>query len=230
MRSAVSYTSAMPSNMSSKHSITSTKPSTLSAKQSIMSKHSMFSVGDRHRSNMDLPVEFQRYSTLVQQKSTEKNINYTDMLKKVTSHSQSQFEQNRTMQSILLAAGAASASSSENSLDKPYEDPHEQEKRLAQLPDTAVWTKLCTGNSYYGRWNQFGFEGFGLYRFMDGLLYEGTLRMGRFHGAGTLHFPNGNRINGFWQHGLNRHMRFQFSDGLAFKEYDWQYLEPEDRR
>lgn len=93
-----------------------------------------------------------------------------------------------------------------------------------------VWTKMCTGSSYFGRWNQFGFNGHGIYRFPDGLTYNGELKDGHFHGNGTLTFPDGIEIIGSWEMGVNQYMSLRFLDGLMFKETDWDYCIQPDRR
>lgn len=94
-----------------------------------------------------------------------------------------------------------------------------------------VWTKMCTGSSYFGRCNQFGFNGQGIYRFPDGrTTYQGELKDGHFHGHGKLTYPNGNVINGYWEMGVNKFMKLRFADGLMFEETDWDYCMPPDRR
>lgn len=97
-------------------------------------------------------------------------------------------------------------------------------------PVAIVWTKLFTGSSYFGRWNQFGFNGHGIYRFPDGLTYDGELKDGHFHGDGTLTFPDGNEIIGSWEKGVNQYMSLRFLDRLMFKEKDWDYCMSPDRR
>lgn len=94
----------------------------------------------------------------------------------------------------------------------------------------AGWTQLCTGNAIFGFKSQLGINGYGIYRFADGLTYEGYMRNGKFHGCGTLTFPSGNVISGVWVHGINQSMSFQFADGLQFEEKNWTYCTPADRR
>lgn len=93
-----------------------------------------------------------------------------------------------------------------------------------------AWTKLCTGNEYIGAWNQFGFNGHGAYRFADGLVYEGNLKDGNFHGAGKLIFTSGSRIQGYWENGINKHMHYVYADGLEYKGKNWDYCVPPERR
>lgn len=102
--------------------------------------------------------------------------------------------------------------------------------RQRNTPKKLVWTRMCTGSSYYGHWNQFGFNGHGIYRFPDGLTYDGELKDGHFHGEGTLTFPDGNVIMGHWEMGINTYMNLRFVDGLEFKETDWDYCMSPDRR
>lgn len=102
-------------------------------------------------------------------------------------------------------------------------------------PDT-MWhmrrsaTKLFTGSTYNGTWNQFGFNGIGTYRFPDGVEYDGQLHNGQFHGNGTLTYANGTMISGHWRHGLSTHLSLQFADGLMFRERDWNYCVGRDKR
>jgi len=45
-------------------------------------------------------------------------------------------------------------------------------------------------------------EGAGVYAFPTETIYQGQLRDGMFHGAGTLYFPNGSRYEGVWSNGI----------------------------
>lgn len=92
------------------------------------------------------------------------------------------------------------------------------------------WTKLCTGSTYYGEWDQFGINGPGLFRFSDGLLFDGTLKNGHFHGHGSLFYTNGVTISGTWKRGVNVKRQLVFRDGLKYSENDWGYCKHSDRR
>lgn len=92
-------------------------------------------------------------------------------------------------------------------------------------------TRLCTGSTYDGGWNQFGMNGQGKYTFPDGVVYEGHISKGHFNGIGKLTYPNGSTIRGVWKKGVGTGFQFRFPDGLAFKETNWKYCTPEsDRR
>lgn len=91
-------------------------------------------------------------------------------------------------------------------------------------------TKLFTGSTYRGSWNQFGFNGLGTYRFPNGVEYDGYLNNGHFHGIGTLMYPNGTVITGEWRRGISTHKSLQFQDGLAFNEKNWSYCGKLDKR
>lgn len=76
-----------------------------------------------------------------------------------------------------------------------------------------------------------GITGSGVYRYPDGMIYEGELHDGQFHGVGQLFHPNGHIIRGTWTNGeMNYPLSFSFSDGLRYKENDWKFCTAEDRR
>lgn len=91
-------------------------------------------------------------------------------------------------------------------------------------------TKFATGSSYLGSWNHIGVTVAGIYRFPDGMLYDGRLRDGQFDGCGTLFFPQGHIIIGHWVKGVVKSMSFVFADGLKFDESNWTYCTDGDRR
>lgn len=92
-------------------------------------------------------------------------------------------------------------------------------------------TRLFTGSTYHGTWNQFGFNGQGTYRYAgSGVEYDGHFSNGHFHGHGTLTYQNGTKIHGYWHMGNASQLSLQFSDGLLFSETDWLYLTERDRR
>ena len=41
-----------------------------------------------------------------------------------------------------------------------------------------------------------------MYVFPTETIYQGKFRDGMFHGAGTLHFPNGSKYEGMWENGV----------------------------
>lgn len=56
----------------------------------------------------------------------------------------------------------------------------------------------------------------------------------RFHGEGTLHFPNGGQFEAQWEDGYamgeGSGGTYTFADGLKHKENDWEYCNLADRR
>eukprot|EP00055_Hartaetosiga_balthica_P007419 m.25447 g.25447 ORF g.25447 m.25447 type:complete len:83 (-) comp5768_c0_seq3:479-727(-) len=57
----------------------------------------------------------------------------------------------------------------------------------------------------------------------------------RFHGEGTLHFPNGSTFTSTWIKGKatgksRARGQFSFEDGLKFYEGEWAYCTEDDRR
>lgn len=111
---------------------------------------------------------------------------------------------------------------------RPLESSAEPAK--VRRSENDVETNLITGNSYYGPWNRLGFNGRGMYRFADGPLYSGDFKDGHFHGHGILTFPNGNKIEGFWDMGITQYMTFTFEDGLEYEMNGWGYCQEPDRR
>lgn len=92
-------------------------------------------------------------------------------------------------------------------------------------------TRLCTGSTYDGGWNQFGMNGRGRYTFPNGVVYDGYISQGNFNGIGRLTYPNGNTIRGVWKKGVGTGFEFCFADGLVFSENNWKYCTPDwDRR
>lgn len=91
-------------------------------------------------------------------------------------------------------------------------------------------TKLMTGCTYQGSWNQLGMNGCGRYVFPDGMIYTGNLRDGQFDGRGELTFGSGARIEGVWSRGTNVRMEYIFADGLRFRTENWKYCSKPDRR
>ena len=58
----------------------------------------------------------------------------------------------------------------------------------------------------------------------------------RFHGRGTLHFPNGGRFEAEWERGRavgtgsGSGGQYTFRDGLQYQEGEWHYCDGMDRR
>ena len=56
----------------------------------------------------------------------------------------------------------------------------------------------------------------------------------RFHGHGTLYFPNGGKFEAEWEKGRTVGLctggQYTFSDGLQCEEMDWKYCDGIDRR
>ena len=57
----------------------------------------------------------------------------------------------------------------------------------------------------------------------------------RFHGRGTLYFPNGGKFEAEWERGRavgssGSGGQLTFRDGLQYQETDWRYCDRIDRR
>jgi hypothetical protein len=55
---------------------------------------------------------------------------------------------------------------------------------------------------FYDHFIIFRLEGSGKYTFPTETKYEGELKDGKFHGQGTLYFPNGSKYVASWEHGI----------------------------
>ncbi|XP_073770088.1 MORN repeat-containing protein 5 isoform X2 [Danio rerio] len=73
-------------------------------------------------------------------------------------------------------------------------------------------------------------EGTGEYTIPTHTRYVGEMKDGMFHGKGVLHFPNGSKYEGTWEKGICKEGKYTFSDGLKYKETDWDYCDGKDRR
>ncbi|KAF7700773.1 MORN repeat-containing protein 5 isoform X1 [Silurus meridionalis] len=87
-----------------------------------------------------------------------------------------------------------------------------------------------TGSSYSGTYKNGRMEGEGEYKLPTQTRYEGEMKDGMFHGKGVLHFPNGGKYEGIWENGICKQGNYTFSDGLEYKETDWDYCNGYDRR
>ncbi|XP_042588201.1 MORN repeat-containing protein 5 isoform X2 [Cyprinus carpio] len=86
------------------------------------------------------------------------------------------------------------------------------------------------GSSYDGDYNNSRMEGTGEYTLPTHTRYIGEMKDGVFHGKGVLHFPNGSKYEGTWEKGICKEGKYTFSDGLEYKEMDWDYCDGKDRR
>uniref|UniRef100_A0A9J8AZ37 MORN repeat-containing protein 5 n=1 Tax=Cyprinus carpio carpio TaxID=630221 RepID=A0A9J8AZ37_CYPCA len=86
------------------------------------------------------------------------------------------------------------------------------------------------GSSYDGDYNNGRMEGTGEYTLPTHTRYVGEMKDGVFHGKGVLHFPNGSKYEGTWEKGICKEGKYTFSDGLEYKETDWDYCDGKDRR
>ncbi|KAL1266906.1 hypothetical protein QQF64_002581 [Cirrhinus molitorella] len=86
------------------------------------------------------------------------------------------------------------------------------------------------GSSYDGDYNNSRMEGTGEYTLPTHTRYAGEIKDGMFHGTGVLHFPNGSKYEGTWEKGISIEGKYTFSDGLEYKEMDWDYCDGKDRR
>ncbi|KAK7120244.1 hypothetical protein R3I94_020295 [Phoxinus phoxinus] len=87
-----------------------------------------------------------------------------------------------------------------------------------------------TGSSYDGDYKNGRMEGMGEYTIPTHTRYVGEMKDGMFHGKGELHFPNGSKYEGTWEKGISKQGKYTFSDGLEYKETDWDYCDGTDRR
>lgn len=87
--------------------------------------------------------------------------------------------------------------------------------------------KFITGSKYKGEWNNLGMAGKGTYKFPHGVIYNGEFnKNNEFHGSGLMIYPNGSRIEGYWNNG-------KLITGVISTErfvYDEGYCRMPDRR
>lgn len=85
--------------------------------------------------------------------------------------------------------------------------------------------------AYSGERNEVGtMDGKGEFTFPNGTRYVGELVDGEFHGKGTLFYPGRGRYEAEWDHGKVIKGKLFFDDGLEYKDENWIYCSPEDRR
>ena len=84
---------------------------------------------------------------------------------------------------------------------------------------------------YEGERNDVGtMDGKGRFTFPNGTVYDGELIDGEFHGKGTLYFPGRGRYVAEWDHGSVISGTLFFDDNLEYRDDNWIYCSPEDRR
>ncbi|XXQ31547.1 MORN repeat-containing protein 5 [Plasmodiophora brassicae] len=67
-------------------------------------------------------------------------------------------------------------------------------------------------------------------KFDNGVAYDGELSNGRFHGTGTIVFPEGT-VEAVWAHGVASDPVVTFHDGLRFHDdVSWDYCTEDDQR
>lgn len=96
---------------------------------------------------------------------------------------------------------------------------------MASLLDRLNGSCLQTPDGNETAWN-----GQGQYIFPSGVKYKGNFREGMFHGAGELHFKNGDRFVGVWKDGKLQSGVYKFEDDLEYKPENWTYCTDADRR
>lgn len=91
--------------------------------------------------------------------------------------------------------------------------------------------KFITGSEWHGEWDRLGMNGMGVYKMPHGVMYEGTMNAGVFEGIGTLRYPNGGLLEGFWREGKLKYCQYDYKDGLKRDTLiDWLYCRYPDRR
>ena len=51
-----------------------------------------------------------------------------------------------------------------------------------------------------------------------------------FQGQGTLHYPNGSKVKGRWDHGRMVERTYVFPDGIEYEDNKFEYCKKPDRR
>lgn len=104
------------------------------------------------------------------------------------------------------------------------------------MPQTLRWTKCpkWSGSSYEGPTKYEWEDGIGKHKFPNGVVYEGSLEKGEFHGEGTLHYPNGGRYVAKWDRGKLIDGKYFFYDNLEYNANQdkdpWDYCTNKDRQ
>ncbi|XP_050678994.1 MORN repeat-containing protein 5-like isoform X3 [Leptidea sinapis] len=118
-------------------------------------------------------------------------------------------------------------------LMRKFAESHEEKCMTVSLDFPRIrrtMKRFPTGSCYEGTWDVLGMSGYGTYTFHNGVIYEGELDDGMFHGFGELRYPSGETIKGKWKKGALVERTLIFDDGLPYEEYDWSYCRAPDRR
>ena len=87
-----------------------------------------------------------------------------------------------------------------------------------------------TGSRFQGLYSSGRPDGEGTYIFPNGTRYVGGFKDGMFEGQGTMYIPNCGAYTATWSEGKQVEGEYKFSDGLEYKESDWEYCTLSDRR
>jgi hypothetical protein len=87
-----------------------------------------------------------------------------------------------------------------------------------------------TGSRFQGGLSSGRPDGEGTYIFPNGSRYVGGFKNGMFEGKGTMYIPNCGAYTANWSEGKRIDGEYKFSDGLEYKEADWEYCTKNDRR
>ncbi|XP_022903469.1 MORN repeat-containing protein 5-like [Onthophagus taurus] len=88
---------------------------------------------------------------------------------------------------------------------------------------------FVTGSKYTGEWMGMQMWGSGTYTMLHNVKYEGRLMDGDFHGAGSLIYPSGYKVDGFWCKSHLIKGAIVYPDGLEYV-YPFKYCKAKDRR
>ncbi|XP_014610548.1 PREDICTED: MORN repeat-containing protein 5-like [Polistes canadensis] len=118
------------------------------------------------------------------------------------------------------------------SILKEQNEKNELDSNVTKDVTDPFWSEsfFVNGSHYNGTWDAVGMAGIGRYTLLNGTIFEGEFRDGKFHGHGTMSFPCGQSIDGVWINGKLKMKRYKFKDGLVFAEDDWKYCQFPDRR
>ncbi|XP_076020284.1 MORN repeat-containing protein 5 [Genypterus blacodes] len=87
-----------------------------------------------------------------------------------------------------------------------------------------------TGSSFKGGTRNRRMDGQVEYTFPTENKYVGETKNGMFHGQGVLHFTNGSKYEATWENGIAVKGSMTLSNGLEYKEHNWDYCDGYDRR
>ncbi|KAL1462000.1 hypothetical protein WDU94_013855 [Cyamophila willieti] len=112
----------------------------------------------------------------------------------------------------------------------------EKDVEKAKEKEETVWLRqeMLTGSSFEGEINYFNMNGAVRYTMTHGVVFEGTMSDGMFHGAGVLRYESGAALHGVWNEGhLVQINKYTYKDGLTRSLDDtvkFDYCEKDDRR